>query len=269
MASTDTKFAGSIPEIYERYLVPLIFESYARDLAARVLRTEAQSVLETAAGTGVLTRALAAKLPASTRIVATDLNQAMLTQAMRLIAGDAKITWRQADALDLPFADESFDAVVCQFGAMFFPDRVKGYEEARRVLRPGGRFLFNVWGRISENQFADAVTEALASVFPDDPPRFLARIPHGYHDVDKIRKELRAAGFTSISIETKSDVSRAPSAREPAMGYCQGTPLRAEIESRDASRLAEATQKATDALAAKFGRGSVEGSIQALIVTAS
>jgi ubiquinone/menaquinone biosynthesis C-methylase UbiE len=269
MASTDTKFAGSIPEIYERYLVPLIFESYARDLAARVLRTEAQSVLETAAGTGVLTRAMYAKLPASTRIVATDLNQAMLTQAMRLLKGDARLAWRQADALDLPFADESFDAVVCQFGVMFFPDKVKGYEEARRVLRPGGHFLFNVWGRISENQFADAVTEALAAVFPEDPPRFMARVPHGYHDVDKIRKELRAAGFTSIAIETKTDVSRAPSAREPAMAYCQGTPLRAELESREGSRLEEATQKVTAALAAKFGHGSVEGTIQALIVTAS
>ena len=269
MTSTDTKFAGSIPETYERYLVPLIFEPYARDLAARVLRTEAQSVLETAAGTGVLTRALVAKLPPSTRIVATDLNQAMLTQAMRLLGADAKITWRQADALDLPFADESFDAVVCQFGAMFFPDKVKGYEEARRVLKPGGHFLFNVWGRISENQFAETVTEAPASVFPDDPPRFLARVPHGYHDVDTIRKELRAAGFTSISIETKSDVSRAASPREPAMGYCQGTPLRSEIESRDASRLVEATQKATEALAAKFGHDSIVGSIQALIVSAS
>jgi ubiquinone/menaquinone biosynthesis C-methylase UbiE len=269
MASTDTKFSGSIPEIYERHLVPLIFESYARDLAARVLRTEAQSVLETAAGTGVLTRALVAKLPASTRIVATDLNQAMLSQAARVLGSDAKITWRQADALDLPFADESFDAVVCQFGVMFFPDKVKGYEEARRVLRPGGRFLFNVWGRISENQFADTVTEALASVFPDDPPRFMARIPHGYHDVDTIRKELRAAGFTSISIETKSDVSRAPSARDVALGYCQGTPLRSEIESRDVSRLVEATQKATEVLTAKFGHASIEGTIQALIVTAS
>jgi ubiquinone/menaquinone biosynthesis C-methylase UbiE len=269
MASTDTKFAGSIPEIYERHLVPLIFESYARDLAARVLRTEAQSVLETAAGTGVVTRALVAKLPVATRIVATDLNQTMLTLAARLLPSDARIAWRHADALDLPFADESFDAVACQFGVMFFPDKVKGYQEARRVLKPGGHFFFNVWGRISENQFADTVTEALAAVFPDDPPRFLARIPHGYHDVDTIRKELRAAGFTSISIETKSDVSRAPSAREPAMGYCQGTPLRAEIEARDASRLAEATQKATEAIAAKFGRDSVEGTIQALIVTAS
>src|SRR5262245_35999856 len=134
MVATDTKFVGPIPEIYERYLVPLIFESYARDLASRVLATNAQSVLETAAGTGVLTRALAAKLPVPRRIVATDLNQAMLDHAARLLPGEAKVAWRQADALDLPFADESFDAVACQFGVMFFPDKVKGYQEARRVL---------------------------------------------------------------------------------------------------------------------------------------
>ncbi len=269
MVATDTKFVGQIPEIYERFLVPLIFETYARDLAARVLATNAQSVLESAAGTGVLTRALAAKLPTPRRIVATDLNQTMLAEAARRLPGDAKVTWRQADALDLPFADESFDAVVCQFGVMFYPDKVKGYEEARRVLKTGGHFIFNVWSRIAENQFAETVTEALAAVFPADPPRFLARIVHGYHDVDTIRKELRAAGFTSISIETKSDVSRAASAREPATAYCQGTPLRNEIESRDASRLVEATQKAAEAVAAKFGRASVEGGIKALIVTAS
>jgi ubiquinone/menaquinone biosynthesis C-methylase UbiE len=269
MASTDTAFAGSIPEIYERLLVPLIFETYARDLAARVLKTGAQSVLETAAGTGVLTRALAAKLPVPRRIVATDLNPGMLKQAATLLPPEAKIVWRQADALDLPFADQSFDAVLCQFGVMFFPDKTKGYAEARRVLKPGGHFFFNVWDRISENQFADAVTEALASVFPDDPPRFLARIPHGYHDPDTIRKELRTAGFSSISIETRSDVARAPSAREPATAYCQGTPLRAEIEARDTTRLLEATQKASEAIAAKFGRDAVESQIRALVVTAS
>jgi ubiquinone/menaquinone biosynthesis C-methylase UbiE len=268
MPSNDTVFAGSIPEIYERFLVPLIFQTYARDLAERVMKTEPQSVLETAAGTGALPRAVAAKLPGSKRIVATDLNPAMLKQAA-VSVGDAKITLRQADALELPYADESFDTVACQFGVMFFPDKVKGFLEARRVLKDGGHFLFNVWGRISENEFAETVTEALAAVFPLDPPLFLARTPHGYHDVDRIRQDLRAAGFKTISIETRSDVSRAPSALEPAMGYCQGTPLRAEIEARDPERLTDATQAAARALAAKFGRDAVEGRIQALVVSAS
>src|SRR5262245_24498826 len=157
MAATDKLFAGSIPEIYDRFLVPLIFESYARDLAERLARLEPRDVLETAAGTGVLTRAMASRLPAQARIVATDLNPPMLNHAQSQ-SRDGRITWRQADALALPFQDQSFDAVACQFGAMFLPDKVQGYREARRVLKRGGHFLFNVWDRISENQFADVVT---------------------------------------------------------------------------------------------------------------
>src|SRR4029077_14521297 len=180
MATTDKLFAGPIPELYERFLVPLIFESYSRDLAKRVAETKPQDVLETAAGTGVLTRAMASCLPAAAHIVATDLNAPMLEEAAKQQAGDRRIEWRQADALALPFPAESFDVVVCQFGAMFFPEKVAAYKEARRVLRSGGHFMFNVWDQISANEFADVVTQALAAVFPDDPPRFMARTPHGY-----------------------------------------------------------------------------------------
>jgi ubiquinone/menaquinone biosynthesis C-methylase UbiE len=139
MAATDKLFAGSIPEIYDQFLVPLIFESYARDLAERLARLEPREVLETAAGTGVLTRAMASRLPAQARIVATDLNQPMLNHAQGQ-SHDGRITWRQADALALPFEDRRFDAVACQFGAMFFPDKVQGYREARRVLKRGASF---------------------------------------------------------------------------------------------------------------------------------
>ena len=155
----------------------------------------------------------------------------------------------------LPFEDGSFDALACQFGAMFFPDKVQGYKEARRVLKPGGRYLFNVWDRIAENEFADVVTQALADVFPDDPPRFLARTPHGYHDVEQIREELGAADFTNVSVDAVEHRSKAASPRDPAIAYCQGTPLRNEIEARDASRLAEATDRAAEAVAQRFGRG--------------
>ena len=268
MVATDKLFAGSIPEIYDRFLVPLIFEDYARDLADRLAKAGPQDLLETAAGTGVLTRAVAARLPVSTRITATDLNQPMLERAKARQPGNGRIAWKQADALALPFGDQSFDAVVCQFGVMFFPDRVAGYKEARRVLRTGGHFIFNVWDRISENDFADTVTQALADVFPDDPPRFMARTPHGYHDVDEIRADLKAAGFASVSVDVVDARSKAPSPRDPAVAYCQGTPLRNEIEARDASRLEEATTKAAEALARRFGNGAVDGRIRALVITA-
>ncbi len=172
MAATDKLFGGSIPEVYDRLLVPLIFEAYASDLADRIARADPQHVLEVAAGTGALTRAIASRLPAHVRIVATDLNQPMIDHAAARQSRDARIAWRQADALALPFEEQSFDVVACQFGAMFFPDKVQGYREVRRVLKRGGHFIFNVWDRIAENEFADVVTEALALLFPQDPPRF-------------------------------------------------------------------------------------------------
>jgi ubiquinone/menaquinone biosynthesis C-methylase UbiE len=268
MTTSDSLFAGSIPEVYDHYLVPLIFEAPARDLVSRLMRMEPKHVLETAAGTGVLTRELARKLSDSARIVATDLNQAMLDHAAARQHGDGRITWQKTDALALPFPDDRFDAVACQFGVMFFPDKVQGYRDARRVLKPGGSFVFNVWDRIAENEFADVVTQALEAVFPADPPRFMPRTPHGYHDVEQIRQHLTAAGFAFIAVDTLTATSRASSAHDVAIAYCQGTPLRNEIEARDRSRLEEATQRSADALARKFGSGAVEGRIQAHVITA-
>ena len=266
--ASDKVFAGSIPKIYETYLVPLIFESYADDLAQRVASCSVQRVLEVAAGTGVVTRALAAALPADVEIVATDLNPAMLDQAAA--KGTSRpVTWRQADAMQLPFPDAAFDAVVCQFGAMFFPDKAKGFAETRRVLRKNGRFLFNVWDRIEDNDFADAVTHALASVFPGDPPRFLARTPHGYHDRAIIERDLAAGGFPVADIETSRKSSRADSPRIPALAFCQGTPLRNEIEARNAAALEEATAAAEHEVARRFGTGAVEGRMQAHVVSAA
>jgi SAM-dependent methyltransferase len=263
----DKVFAGSIPKLYDTYLVPLIFEPYAADLASRLGSRALSSVLEIAAGTGVVTRALASALPASVSIVATDLNQAMLDQAAAVGAMRA-VEWRQADAMQLPFADGSFDAVLCQFGVMFFPDKSAAFAEARRVLAPGGVLIFNVWDRIGENEFADTVTTALESVFPDDPPRFLARTPYGYHDRRAIERDLASGGFTAPPrIDTVAARSRAASCRIPALAFCQGTPLRNEIEARGASRLGEATDVAAEAVGKRFGRGAVDGKIQAHVVT--
>jgi SAM-dependent methyltransferase len=267
VSETDKVFAGSIPKLYETHLVPLIFEPYAADMARRLGSRRVSRVLEVAAGTGVVTRALACALPESVSIVATDLNQAMLDQAAAVGTRRA-VEWRQADAQRLPFADGTFDAVVCQFGVMFFPDKPKAFAEARRVLRPGGVFMFSVWDRMAENEFADTVTSALESVFPKDPPRFLARTPHGYHEAGAIQRDLASGGFAGTPrIDTVAARSRAASARGPAIAYCQGTPLRNEIEARDAARLGEATDVAARVIAQRFGAGAVDGKIQAHIVT--
>jgi ubiquinone/menaquinone biosynthesis C-methylase UbiE len=264
---TDKVFAGSIPKLYDTYLVPLIFEPYAADMVNRLRSQSLSRVLEIAAGTGVVTRAIASALPESVSIVATDLNQAMLDQASTT-GTKRSVEWRQADAMQLPFPDETFDAIVCQFGVMFFPEKSKAFSEAHRVLRPGGLFIFSVWDRLAENEFADTVTTALEAGFPNDPPRFMARTPHGYYDHQIIERDLANAGFTAVpQIDTLAARSRATSSRIPAIAYCQGTPLRNEIESRDASRLNEATDIAAAAIAKRFGQGAVDGKIQAHIVT--
>jgi SAM-dependent methyltransferase len=263
--SVDKVFAGSIPRLYEEYLVPLIFAPYAADLARRITAIKPSSVLELAAGTGVVTRAVAKAI--ASPIVATDLNAAMLEQA-KSAWSERPVEWRVADAMKLPFDNASFDTVICQFGWMFFPDKGAACAEARRVLRPGGTLLFNVWDRIEENEFADVVTGALTERFPEKPPRFLARTPHGHFDRAAIEKYVSAGGFRAPpKIETVTARSRGPTPRHPAIAYCQGTPLRNEIEALAPDGLAEATAIAAAAIEKRFGSGAVDGKIQALVMT--
>jgi ubiquinone/menaquinone biosynthesis C-methylase UbiE len=264
----DRTFQGSIPALYDQYLGPMIFAPYANDLASRLVDLRHGRVLETAAGTGTVTRALAAALSEDILIDSTDLNQPMLDRASSLLSS-ARVTWRQADAQSLPFPDGIFDAVVCQFGVMFFPDKLRAFSEAYRVLKPGGRFLFNVWDRIEANEFADIVVRSVATLFPNDPPMFLARTPHGHHDTATLEVQLRSAGFTSVTAEMVTRESAAPSPLSVAIGFCQGTPMRNEIEARDAGRLAEATEAAAAAIAAQFGSGPVVGQMRAYVITAT
>jgi SAM-dependent methyltransferase len=265
--SSDAVFAGSVPDIYDDYLVPLIFEDCADELAGRAARTDPQAVLELAAGTGVASRALARHLSPDIALTCTDLNQAMLDRAAEVGAA-RPIDWRQADAQQLPFPDDSFDVIVCQFGVMFFPDKRAAFAEARRVLRPGGRLVYNTWDTIETSEFADVVTEAVGTLFPDDPPRFLARTPHGYFDEHTLRDDL-AQSFTDVTIDGFEARSIAATAAHPAIAYCQGTPLRDEITARDPSLLTDATNAATAAIAARFGETDVDGLIRALVVDAT
>jgi ubiquinone/menaquinone biosynthesis C-methylase UbiE len=268
LPDTDKVFAGSIPRIYDEHLVPMIFAVYAEDMARRVASRSPSVLLEIAAGTGAVTRAVAAALPRGIRYVATDLNEPMLAVAAQRQANDDRITWQQADGMALPFGAAEFDVVCCQFGTMFFPDRIKAYEEVKRVLKGDGTFVFNVWDRIEDNVLTHEATSALEKLFPDDPPRFMIRTPHGYHDTAVIRGDLERAGFRDISIETRSEISRAPSAEYVAIALCQGTPLRSEIEARDASKLQAATDIVAAAIRTRHGSGPVEGKIQALVIEA-
>ncbi len=268
MSETDKIFAGSIPALYDRYLGPLIFEPYGIDLAVRLGDLAEGRLLEIAAGTGIVTRALARTVSERIAIVATDLNPPMLEFAAARSEARRPIIWQQADAMALPFEAGEFDVLVCQFGVMFFPDKHAAFREALRVLRPGGRFVFNVWDRIEENEFAHVVTMAVAALFPENPPMFLARTPHGYHDIAAVREELRLAGFARFEIETVERTSCAPSHRDPAIGFCQGTPLRSEIEARDATQLRRITEAAADAVWERFGQGPVSGKMRAHVITA-
>jgi len=266
--TSDSSFTDDVAKFYESNLVPLIFEPYADDLAARARALQPKSVLEIACGTGVVTRALADALPADCKITATDLSPAMVAHGER-IGTSRPVTWRQADVMSLPYADPCFDVVVCQFGVMFFPDRAAAYREIGRVLRPGGTFLFNVWNGIEENEFADVVTTAVGALFPDDPPLFLARTPHGHGAPSEIEEDIESAGFARCVIEQRDDTSPAATPDLPAIAYCHGTPLRGEIEARAPGDLDRVTAAATSALRARFGDGPLEGRISAAVIEAS
>ncbi|HET6436087.1 MAG TPA: class I SAM-dependent methyltransferase, partial [Xanthomonadaceae bacterium] len=192
---------------------------------------------------------------------------AMLEEAER--TGAARpVHWRQADAMRLPFDDAGFDLVACQFGVMFFPDRVAALAEARRVLRPGGTLLFNTWDRIADNGFAAAVTDALARLFPADPPRFLARVPHGYHDPATLRRDAEAAGFEAITLDSLAATSHADDARTVALAFCAGTPLRSEIEARDPAGLDAAVAAAETELARRYGADAPSAPMRAIVLQA-
>jgi ubiquinone/menaquinone biosynthesis C-methylase UbiE len=267
LETTDAKFAGSIPDLYERYLVPLLFQPYAEDLAERLSDLRHGTVLEVAAGTGVVTRALIEALGTGVRLVATDLNDGMLKVAATRLSAPS-VSFQQADAQQLPFEDGFANAVACQFGIMFVPNKAAAHREALRVLAPGGRFIFSTWDHLARNEATAIIARAVQELFPGDPPRFIERTPFGYFDADTIRAELQAAGFARIEIETVEKVSQAVSAEHVAIGLCQGTPLRGEIEARQAGGLAEATAAARSALEARFGTAHFDNRMSALLVTA-
>lgn len=268
MVVQDALFAGSIPQLYNQFMVPMLFDAYAADMAEQLAALNPNDILETAAGSGALTRALAARLPQTARITATDLNQPMLDVAASLSPDDPRITWAACDATDLPFPHASFDAVICQFGVMFFPDKPKAFAESARVLRKGGTFLFNVWDRIAANDFVATITDVLAKRFPDDPPVFMARVPHGVFDTKLLTTQLETAGFATVDVKAVDHTSTAATPMDAATAYCQGTPLRGEILARDPNGLGPTTGAVAVALEKRFGPGPISGNIRAFVLTA-
>lgn len=251
-----------MPGAYEQLLVPVTFEPFAKDIAARVAARSPKRVLELAAGTGIVTRSLAA-MP-DVEVVATDLNPGMVEVGRQRVP-DAR--WEVADAMALPFEAGEFDAVVCQFGVMFLPDKVAGMAEARRVLAANGSFHANSWGPLETHEIEAAFMVAVRAVIPLDPPDFLAAVPHGYADAEQLASDAQAAGFTSVDVETVTLRTGIVTPRDAALGYCTGTPMRPGLESR--GDLAELSARIAEHLEQVLGTEPVSMRMTANVLTAA
>jgi len=267
VADRHAAFVGSIPVNYDRYLGPVFFHGYADDLVARLPAVDRIRVLETACGTGIVTERLVARLRGRGTVVATDLNEAMLDYARARRPASASLEWRQADATSLPFSDESFDVVLCQFGLMFFADKALAMREAFRVLRPSGVFLFNVWDAMEHNPIGRITHETAAKFFPTDPPEFY-RIPFGFHDSASIVALLERAGFQPIQWHRVDTTGTSPSARDAAVGLIEGSPIYGAIVERCAAGLDAIKAAVAANIAAELGDHPVRCSLRALVFQA-
>ncbi len=259
--STDASWVGSMPEAYDQLLGPVKFTPYAKELALRAAAFGPTDVLEIAAGTGLLTKELVAAIPGA-RVTATDLNPPMVAWGSEHAIG---ARWAVADAQDLQYGESTVDVVACGFGVMFFPDKVKAFSEVRRVLRPGGAFVFSVWDAFDTVPFTRDVYDELVRLFPDDPPDFFARVPYGYHDEDVIRADLAAAGFREVVVEHVALTTTAESAASYVDGYSFGTPLRFTLLER--GDIDEISERLRVALTEKWGPGPIEQSMSAYLVS--
>lgn len=267
MTNDPARFVGDIPLHYDRGLGPVIFEDYAADMALRAAFRAPRDVLEIAAGTGIVTRRLRDALPAEARLTATDLNAPMLDVARAKFRADEQVSFEVADAVVLPFADNAFDAVACQFGLMFFPDRDAAHREALRVLRPGGRYLFSVWDAPRYNPFSRLGLEVVARFFPDDPPRFL-QTPFSCPEIDPIKEALIGAGFTRIVISVLPRAHEMADATAFATGLVFGSPLIDQIRARGAVAPETIVAALAQRFVEEFGAAPTRMPMQAILFEA-
>ena len=270
MATASPTFSGSVPNTYHTFLGPMIFDAYAKDMTARLARVfKPQSgVLELAAGTGIVTKQVLASLPPTAKLTVTDISEPMLGVAKAALS-DPRLTFQPADACQLPFPDRYFDTLLCQYGVMFFPDKVQAMKDARRVLAPGGTYIFNIWDSFEHNPIPRTVHETLASLIPANPIPFLAKMPFGYSDRAEIERVTRAGGFSNVAIETVEFPSSAPSAADAARAWVEGTPILAALTERGITDPAPIRIEVEKALATKFGNSPCRASMRAIVVTAS
>jgi ubiquinone/menaquinone biosynthesis C-methylase UbiE len=261
--TSDSRWVGSMPEAYDRYLVSAVFTPHAKHLAALTAEHQPAAVLELAAGTGAATAQLVQAIPDAS-VTATDLNDAMVSYGSTRVP-DAQ--WQRADAQQLPFDDATFDAVVCQFGVMFFPDKAQAFAEAARVLTPSGRMIFAVWDRVELSHFPAALLAAVTDLVPGDASHFIARTPHGYHVLDEITGHVEDGGLRVESAERVVLRGQAQSARDLAYGWAYGSPLRFEMGPPD--ELDAMADRLADRMEHYLGAGPVEGDLAAIVVTAS
>lgn len=264
---TSIAFSGSIPMNYEKYLGPLFFEPFAKNISNRVKELQPSSVLELACGTGRLTKYLPFAISPGGRIVATDINPAMLEYAKHSLRDLEGIDWKVVDAVELPFRDNCFDVVVIQFGVMFFSDRHQAFTEALRVLKPGGTLIFSSWDQLRNNPVARVTDELVTRYFPMDTPGFY-KIPFSYFNEHKIHEELDEALFHNVSIELLKLYGESKTAAEAAMGLLQGSPIHTAIVERNASVLPVMIEQLTEEIASLFGKKNLSIPIQALVTTA-
>ena len=267
MAERHAAFVGTVPANYDRYLGPLLFHRFADDLAARLPVSAGTRVLEVACGTGIVTERLVRRLGGHGTLVATDLNEPMLAHAQARIPGSPGLEWRQADGTSLPFPDRAFDAVVCQFGLMFFPDKAAGVREAYRVLRPAERTSSACGTPSSETPIARITHETIATFFPADPPQFYT-VPFSLHDVAAMRRLLEAAGFAEIHSESVETVGESPTAEDAARGLVEGNPVVGAIMERRPEALAEIKAAVARNIAAELGDRPVRCRLRAHVFTA-